>query len=49
MSKIGNLVLEMQDLIIEGFTDVEIANTLSIPVEWVTLEREEMESEHGLC
>lgn len=43
MSAIGALVLDIQDLIVEGFSDVEIANTLNIPVEWVETQREVME------
>jgi len=43
MSAMGAMVLDMQDLIVEGFSDVEIANTLNIPVEWVEAEREAME------
>lgn len=47
MSAMGAMVLEMQDLIIEGFSDVQIANTLNIPVEWVEAERESMEEFEG--
>jgi len=47
MSAMGAMVLEMQDLIIEGFSDVQIANTLNVPTDWVEAERESMEEFEG--
>lgn len=44
MSAMGAIVFEMQELIVEGFSDVQIANTLSIPVDWVQAERKLMEN-----
>lgn len=43
MSAMGALVFEIQELIVEGFSDVQIANTFNIPVEWIQAEREAME------
>jgi len=41
MSKIGNLMLDIQELIAEGLSDIEIAERLNVPINWVEVEREE--------
>lgn len=42
MSKISDLVLEIQDMIIDGHSDEFIADQLKCPVFWVEYVREDL-------
>lgn len=41
MSMMGSLVMDIQELIAEGLSDIEIAERLNVPIDWVEVEREE--------
>lgn len=45
MSKVGQMVMEIQEYIVDGYSNEQIASILKVPLSWVEAEREEMESE----
>lgn len=47
MSKMKNLVIEIEELIQDGYEWGEIARMLSVPVQWVSEVAENMEPEYN--
>ena len=45
MSKMAELDIEIQDMILAGFEPVIIAKTLNVPIEWVEATASSMEPE----
>lgn len=45
MSRIGDIVLQIEERIADGLCDTEISVKLGIPIDWVVTQRELFESQ----
>jgi len=48
MSAISDIIIDIQEMLAEGFPSLAIAQALEIPVEWVEEEKDKMRREGDL-